>query len=101
MLQMGFHEQWMKELMPNATSCETLSSIVASHGRKSVGLVLEETQGLFTMCLIGLALALTVFMSEIFAHGIATAISLFFNSRGRRNEDAEVAFVKARRRQRF
>jgi hypothetical protein len=42
---MGFIQNWIDQLTPNASSCALLSDIVASHGKKEVGLALEETQG--------------------------------------------------------
>jgi hypothetical protein len=96
MLQMGFHEQWMNELMPNASGCDTIPEIVQSHGSRSVSLKMEETQGLFSMCLIGLAGAIFFFFFEVFANGIFVGIEMFVK---RRKEKAAVVLEIALLRQ--
>jgi hypothetical protein len=64
MLQMGFHEQWVSSLLPNASSCATLNKIVDSHGNKNVMLLFSDTQVIFAMTLLGLAASILCFIFE-------------------------------------
>ena len=67
MLQMGFHERWIDNLMPNATKCDGIDSIIASHEQKSsssASLTLLQTSGLFLILLMGLSISVFVFGME-------------------------------------
>ena len=62
---LGLIDKWIKETMPNSTSCDSMSKILGSHGRDSPSLSLEQVESFFYITLAGLVFSLFVLMGEL------------------------------------
>ena len=62
---LGLIDKWIKETMPNSTSCDSMSKILGSHGRDSPSLSLEQVESFFYITLAGLVFSLFGLMGEL------------------------------------
>ena len=62
---LGLIDKWIKETMPNSTSCDSMSKILGSHGRDSPSLSLEQVESFFYMVFTGLVLSLLGLVGEL------------------------------------
>ena len=63
--ELGFIDAWINDLVANSTNCDTITKIVASHGRGLQPLSLEQMQSFFYIVFCGLTLATLGFTIEL------------------------------------
>ena len=61
---MGLIENWVRETMMNASNCDTIANVVASHQRSSISLGLSQIGSFFILVIGGLILSLFGFLAE-------------------------------------
>lgn len=96
LLQMGFHENWISRLMPNATNCKGLDAIISSHGRKDLSLTFFNVSGLFSFLLLGLLAAILGFGVETCARVCCPGKKINFGSGKNANKRRDVVPSRGR-----
>ena len=62
---MGLIENWVKETMTNATKCDSIPKVVASHKRTVTSLGLSQVGSFFMLVIGGLILSVLGHLAEI------------------------------------
>ena len=62
---MGLIENWVRETMANASNCDTITKVVASHKSTTVSLGLSQIGSFFMLVIGGLILSIFGHVAEI------------------------------------
>ena len=65
---MGFIDKWVREMMANASNCDSIAKVVGSHGRRTMSLGLSQIGSFFRIVVGGLTFSIFGHAGEIMWH---------------------------------